>query len=119
LTSFVSKDTMMGNPLAAAGREQMSVLLTMALKEIRLLGWDGKAEQAADLADAVALLPSAMFAPDFDLEGVERNLRDYQDRYPGREGEGLTFDYAAFLRRLDTGGMTTARQPEPAGTTVV
>src|SRR5215510_8245439 len=39
-------------------RQQLCEMLHFALLEIRMLGWNGKASQAADLADAFHNLPS-------------------------------------------------------------
>lgn len=55
----------------------------LALAEIRRLGWEGNAEQAADLADAFHNLPKEMWKEDFALESFrDLFLKDYQDKYP-------------------------------------
>ena len=72
-------------------------LLHIALKEVRSLGWDGEAEQAADLADALFRLPLQMCSGAFPWDAFERSLGEYQRRYPGRE-PGL--DYVRLLRHI-------------------
>ena len=72
-------------------------LLHMALKEVRLLGWGGKAEQAADLADVVCKLPLRMCSGAFPWEHFEQSLGAYQQQYPDRE-PGL--DYVRLLRHI-------------------
>lgn len=58
-------------------------LLLFAFLELRKLGWQGKAEQAADLADAFHNLPVEMFSDNFDWD-LFRNayLAPYQEKYP-------------------------------------
>lgn len=83
-------------PLTGKQLQALGGLLQMVFKEIRILGWEGKSEQAADLADAVCQLPLRMFSRDFAWEHYERSLNDYQQRYPDRNGP----DYLAFLKRI-------------------
>lgn len=79
----------------------LGALLHIAFKEIRLLGWDGKAEQAAQLADAVCQLPLRMYSEAFQWEHYERSLRTYQERYPKRSPE---MDYVRFLKQIEVSG---------------
>ena len=83
-------------PLTRKQLQALGGLLQMAFKEIRILGWEGKSEQAADLADAVCQLPLRMFSCDFTWEHYERSLSDYQQRYQDRKGP----DYLAFLKHI-------------------
>jgi len=63
----------------------------------RLLGWEGKAEQAADLADALCRLPLQMYDREFPWTHFERSLEDYQQRYPDRQP---TLDYVRLLSHI-------------------
>ena len=59
-------------------------MIYWAFVEIRLLGSTGKAEQAADLADAFHKLPKEMWKEEFSLEYFrDAFLTDYQEKYPG------------------------------------
>jgi hypothetical protein len=65
-----------------------------AFLEIRVLGWEGKAEQAAELADAFHNLPNLLFSDHFDWDSFrDLYLADYQQKYP-RPQHGM-FDYVA------------------------
>jgi hypothetical protein len=87
------------DPLTQDQLRGLGMLLHTALKEIRLLGWDGKAEQSADLADALCQLPLRMHSGPLDWEQYEQSLGDYAQRYPDRN---VKFDYAGMLRRIMT-----------------
>lgn len=72
-------------------------MLHHALVEMRLLGWAGKAEQAADLADAFHNLPMDMWSADFSLQFFrDAFLAVYQKKYPERGGR----DYVAMLNEI-------------------
>ena len=72
-----------GKPPTDAQRRKLCELLHHAIVEIRLLGRAGKADQAADLADAIHNLPSGMWRDDFSLRCLRDNfLAPYQQRYP-------------------------------------
>jgi hypothetical protein len=80
-----------------AQRRRLSELIGFALMEIRLLGWAGNAQQAADLADAFHNLPKDMWKEDFSLEFFrDAFLKVYQDKYPVRQGR----DYVALVNEL-------------------
>lgn len=71
--------------LTEAQRRRLSEILYCAIVEIRRLGWQGKSEQTADLADAFHNLPQGMWLASFSL----RSFRDgyllaYQEKYPER-----------------------------------
>lgn len=80
--------------LTDAERQHLCELLYYALLEIRLLGWEKKAEQAADLADAFHNLPSLLWSDNFSLNFFRNFLADYQQQYPERRGLNYldTFD---------------------------
>jgi hypothetical protein len=64
-------------------RKKLGELIYRALVEIRLLSWQKKPEQAADLADAFHNLPKDMWKDDFALEEFGHLfLKDYQAKYP-------------------------------------
>ncbi len=64
-------------------KRQLGRMLQLAFCEIRLLGWDGKAEQAADLADAFHNLPVDMWLADFSLVSFrDIFLAGYMERHP-------------------------------------
>ena len=73
-------------------RQKLCELMYWAFLEIRMLGSTGKAEQAADLADAFHNLPREMWKPDFALEEFRTFfLKDYHAKYP----EGKVRNYLA------------------------
>jgi hypothetical protein len=65
--------------------------------EIRLLGSTGKAEQAADLADAFHNRPRGMRRENFSLEYFrDAFLVDYQEKYPDQRIK----NYIAVVNRM-------------------
>ena len=73
--------------ITEAQRKKLCELTYFALVDIRTLGWEGKAEQAADLADAFRNLPKDMWKDDFSLEQFRGLfLKDYQKKYPKDKG---------------------------------
>jgi hypothetical protein len=84
-----------------AHRKTLSEMIHFALVEIRLLGWGGKSEQAADLADAFHNLPKEMWREDFNLEYFrDAFLKVYQEKYP----EGRVRDYVGLVNALLAAG---------------
>lgn len=80
-----------------AQRRLLGELLHWALLEIRMLGYLGKAEQAADLADAFHNLPKDMWKEDFTLEYFRGGFLDaYQQKYPGASVQ----DYVARVNAI-------------------
>ena len=78
-------------------RRKLCDLMHYAFVEIRLLGWAGKAEQAADLADAFHNLPTGMWDDDFSLEFFRDSfLAAYQEKYP----EGRVRDYVGVVNQI-------------------
>jgi hypothetical protein len=65
-----------------------------AFLELRVLGWRGQAEQAADLADAFHNLPVVMFSRDFNWSWFKQSLEAYQNRYQTH------LDYVAMLENI-------------------
>ena len=72
-------------------------MLFNALIEIRILGWQGKAEQAADLADAFHNLPIYIWSEDFSLDFFRKFLESYQKKYKDK----LFYNYLKMLDELD------------------
>jgi hypothetical protein len=80
-------------PLTERQRQWLCQMIYRALLEMRILGWGGKAEQAADLADAFHNLP-AMLWEDFSLDFFRKFLEAYRQKYPDGGGAG-------YLKMLD------------------
>lgn len=72
-----------------AERQKLCEMIYRAFLEIRLLGWEEKAEQAASLADAFHNVPAMMWSEDFSLNTFRSYLQGYQEKYP--ENERLNF----------------------------
>ena len=66
-----------------------------AFVEIRRIGYQGKARQAAHLASAFHNLPLLMNFPSFDWSVMQSQLERYQQEYP-REKRG-NYDYVFVL----------------------
>ena len=62
-------------------RQDLCKMLFDALLEIRALGCEGKAEQAADVADAFHNLPIYLWSDQFSLSLFRRFLEEYQRKY--------------------------------------
>lgn len=79
-----------------AQREALCAMFAEAFIEARALGWEGKADQAADLADAFHNLPKEMYGwGGWSLERVRSMLKAYQDKY-----RGSCRDYLSMLDRI-------------------
>jgi len=72
-------------------KRKLCHMLYMALLEIRAAGWDGRAQQAADLADAFHNLPMGLWHHDFSLDFFHQFLESYRHKYPD------SFDHLAAL----------------------
>jgi hypothetical protein len=82
------------SPLTEGQRQKLCEMLYAALIEMRMLGWAGKSEQAADLADAFHNLPTGMWQNDFSLIFFRESfLVPYQRKYP----EERVRDYVAMV----------------------
>jgi hypothetical protein len=62
-------------------RQELCKMLFNALLEIRGLGNEGKAEQAADVADAFHNLPVYLWSDQFSLSLFRCFLEEYQRKY--------------------------------------
>ena len=67
-------------------------LIAFAFIEPRMLGWEGKAEQVADLADAFHNLPRVMFWDNFDWSMARGMMQSYLNKWPDHR-----YDYVAML----------------------
>jgi hypothetical protein len=76
-------------------KKSLGVMLFHALLEIRVLGWEGKSQQAADLADAFHNLPILMYSSKFDWTFFRYFLQAYQTKYAGSNVR--LYDYVAEL----------------------
>jgi hypothetical protein len=77
-------------------RQELCTILFNALLEIRMFGWEGKAEQAGDVADAFHNLPIYLWSDKFSLSLFRKFLEEYQQKYPESEG----FDYVKMLDEI-------------------
>jgi hypothetical protein len=67
-------------------REALCEMLRQALVEIRALGWAGRAEQVADLADAFHNLPPMMYGwRRWEVSMLRHSLLHYQEKWAGME----------------------------------
>jgi hypothetical protein len=67
-------------------RELLCDLMYRAFLEIRMLGWDGRAAQAADLADAFHNVPKGLWSDDFSLSSFrDLYLQSYERKYAAAE----------------------------------
>ena len=67
--------------LAEQERQDLCKILFNALLEIRMLGNEGKAEQAADVADAFHNLPIYLWSDKFSLNFFRNFLEEYRQKY--------------------------------------
>jgi hypothetical protein len=77
-------------------RQKLCKMMHCAFLEIRLLGWQGKAQQAADLADAFHNLPAYLHSDDFSFEFFAYFLKAYYEKYPAP----LVFNYLTMLDNI-------------------
>lgn len=80
-------------------KQALGKMLHCALLEIRVLGWENKAQQAADLADAFHNLPTFMYSSEFDWSVFRYFIQTYQTKYPRPEGSHL--DYVTNLSEIE------------------
>lgn len=76
-----------------AERQELCKMLRDALIEIRVLGFQGKSQQAADLADAFHNLPGYLWSDRFSFSFFREFLESYHDRY----GYECMLNYVATL----------------------
>ena len=89
-----------GPPPTDEQRRLLCEMIYRAFVEMRMLGWSGNTEQAADLADAFHNLPLVMYRDDFSWSFFRHFLVTYQTKYP--RGEGSLYDYLAMLEQIHT-----------------
>ena len=78
-------------------RKKLCEMMYHAFIDMRLLGWAGKAEQVADLADAFHNLPAGMWRNDFSLQFFRDSfLKVYQEKY---RSEKIT-DYISIANQI-------------------
>ena len=81
-------------------RQALCDMIHAAFVEIRSLGWDGKAEQAGDLADAFHTTPKEMYGWGcWQLRLFRGMVQDYQDKYHAEDYFGKC-DYVAMIDRI-------------------
>lgn len=76
-------------------RQRLCEMMTWAFVEIRMLGWNGHAQQAADLADAFHNLPQEMYGCGGWWWSI---LREYLQRY--QQKYEVSRDYVAKLDEI-------------------
>ena len=74
-------------------------MMYQAFIEMRGLGFQGKSEQAAALADAFHNLPITMYQPNFDWAMSRRYFESYNRQYPPGP-ETRTADYIGMHNRI-------------------
>ena len=74
-------------------------MMYQAFLEVRGLGFQGKSEQAAALADAFHNLPIAMFQPEFDWDMSRAYFQSYHTQYPPQSG-AMIINYVAIHDRI-------------------
>ena len=80
----------------AEQREALCELIARAFIEARSLGYQGKSEQVADLADAFHNLPTEMYGTGlWNVEHARWMLQEYQDKYRERP-----YDYVAMFDEI-------------------
>ena len=90
-------------------RIRLHEMVAMAFVEIRLLGWAGRAEQAADLADAFHNIPREIYGwGSWNIEITRGMLESYQEKHHGEDYSGRTNYVMLFNAIFPDGG-------EPAG----
>lgn len=90
-------------------RQQLCDLVAQALIEIRMLCWNNKPAQAADLADAFHNLPREMYGwGGFGWETLTKGLAQYRQKYEGTVG----LDYAVEVERI-RGGLDALHPTSP------
>ena len=81
-------------------RQELCRMLFNALLEIRGLGSEGKAQQAADIAGAFHNLPVYLWSEELSLSIFREFLEGYQQLYPERG----CFDYVKMLDEIASEG---------------
>jgi hypothetical protein len=72
-------------------------LIHFAFTDLRMLAWQGKTEQVADLADAFHNLPKEIRTDTVILEQFrDLYLKPYHEKHP----EGFVFNYIALVNKI-------------------
>lgn len=75
-------------------------MMHYAFVELRMLGWEGRAEQAAALADTFHNLPHEIYRNEgFNVKLFRGMLEDYQAKYHGEAYRGK-FNYVTMLDKF-------------------
>jgi hypothetical protein len=83
-------------------RAWLTEMIYQAFIEIRLLGWDGKSSQCADLADAFHNIPYQISDPrNWSWSGQRRALSHYCEKYKG--SRPASFNYVQSLNLIAEG----------------
>ena len=81
-----------------AQREALCELFAQAFIEARSLGYGGRSEQVADLADAFHNLPKEMYGVGlWNVEHARWMLQEYQDKY---RAKGRPYNYVAMFNEI-------------------
>ena len=76
-------------------RQELAKMIHHAFLQIRMLGWQNKAEQAAALADAFHNLPEMLWSKCFSFNLFKGDLASYHQQFPSEKGTD-------FLKMLDS-----------------
>ena len=94
---------MMSSEPTEQQRHLFCEMMYRAFIEMRGLGFQGKSDQAAALADAFHNLPLMMYQPNFDWAMSRRYFEAYNNEYPSGP-ETRTADYVAMHDRVQAAG---------------
>jgi hypothetical protein len=73
-------------------------MFAVAFVEMRLLGWEGRSEQVADLADAFHEMPREIYDPrNFNWDNFRQRLQSYSEKW---KGTTWTRDYPSQLEEI-------------------
>jgi hypothetical protein len=85
--------------------KQLNEMIARAFVEMRCLGWAGKGEQVADLADAFHNIPTEMHGVGkWEVKFTRAMLQFYQEKYHSEIYSGMT-NYVAWVDRIFAGGL--------------
>jgi len=92
----------MKQQLTEQQRQKLCEIMQHAFVEARLLGWDNKAQQVADLAEAFHNLPREIYDPQgFDWGLFKADLQGYQDIYHQQPYRGKV-NYLTMLETISS-----------------
>ncbi|HTE21099.1 MAG TPA: hypothetical protein VK689_22265 [Armatimonadota bacterium] len=82
-------------------RKSLCKMIQHAFVEIRILGWAGKSQQAADLADTFHNIPMEMHGVGFfSWSRFRRDLTAYQAKYANVDRLHTPYNYTAVLDEI-------------------